>query len=311
MVRYSRWKDGRTEFDFSRFDEYVEFAKRCGLGPQIHCYAFVNFGNAPGYWYHDGETGESVRVDARVGDAAFESYWGPFLSAIERHVRERGWLGDVYMNFDEIRPEIVAKALPLLRKYAPGLKTASAGCVSPLAFSGLDVDVFSQCMSQGEGNHVFPEAFLKEVAARRERGKSTTFYVCMFPLRPNLFVDSPLSEARWLGLFAAKAGFDGMLRWSVHMWGRDPLYDVSAEPYSGFEPGDRVLVYPGPRWSVRMEALRDSIENFEKIRILRETDALSESVRAALKGISQESVLSDPAEVTAAKVAAVEEALNE
>lgn len=311
MIGYRRWRDGRTAFDFTRFDEFVDFAQRCGLGPQIHCYAFINFGDAPGYWYVDGDTGEEVRVNARTGDPAYEAYWAPLLTALEKHAKEKGWLGDLYINFDEIHPEIVAKALPLLKKYAPGLKTASAGCFNPSEFRSLDLDVFSQGLSQGKGNRVFSPDFLKDVAARRAEGKVTTFYVCMFPLKPNLLIENTLAEVRWLGLYAASAGFDGLLRWSVHMWGRDPLYDVSAEPYCGFEPGDRVLVYPGPRMSVRMEALRDSIEDFEKIRVLKKSGAFTERMAQALSAIDHRSVLKDRADVTAAKVAAVAAALNE
>ena len=44
-------------------------------------------------------------------------------------------------------------------------------------------------------------------------------------------------------------------------------------------------MYPGPRLSVRWENLRDSIENFEKIRILREAGASTPSLEAALAKI--------------------------
>ena len=92
-------------------------------------------------------------------------------------------------------------------------------------------------------------------------------------------------------------------------WGK--LYDVSAEPYCGFEPGDRVLVYPGPRMSARMEALRDSIEDFEKIRVLKETGAFTESMSVALKEIDARAVLRDSASKTAEKVNHIETLLNE
>lgn len=44
-------------------------------------------------------------------------------------------------------------------------------------------------------------------------------------------------------------------------------------------------MYPGPRLSVRWENLRDSIENFEKIRILRESGAATPRLEKALAGI--------------------------
>jgi hypothetical protein len=44
-------------------------------------------------------------------------------------------------------------------------------------------------------------------------------------------------------------------------------------------------VYPGPRYSVRWENLRDSIENFEKIRVLRETGRMTDELEKALSEI--------------------------
>jgi hypothetical protein len=157
-----------------------------------------------------------------------------------------------------------------------------AGNRPPSTFKGIEIHNYSQGM---RANWVSPE-FKAEVKSRREKGYVTTTYICCNPPRPNTFTFSAYSEQMWLGLYAAAQGFDGMLRWAAFNWPRDPFFDTSFNPHHGsWAPGDTFLFYPGPRYSVRLENLRDSIENFEKIRILRETGASTPVLEAALSKI--------------------------
>jgi hypothetical protein len=303
------WKDGRREFDFTIFDRYVELAKSCGIGPQIHIYSLVAFGNRPHYVYTDGETGSERILKVKVGDPGYEAHMGPKLAAIERHVAEKGWLDDTYIALDELSDEITQQAVKVLRKYAPRLKTASAG-------QDVDVDVFSQGLQGNDGSGwgkkaLLPSNYLEKVERRRREGKITTYYICMFPEKPNAFMDSPLVESRWLGQYASSAGFDGLLRWSVHYWNRDPFYDSSLGAYNGGEPGDRHLMYPRALWSTRMETIRDGIEDFEKIRILRECGADMTAIDDALKHISTDDINSDGEAETTRKVDAVVRAIDQ
>jgi len=302
------WKDGRREFDFTNFDRYVELAKSCGIGPQIHVYSLITFANRPSYVYTDGETGGERELKVRVGDPEYEPHMGPKLAAIERHVTEKGWLADTYIALDELPNDITQEALKILRKYAPHLKTASAG-------QDVDVDVFSQGLQGddgfGWGKHaMLPPDYEKKLARRHAEGKITTYYICIFPTRPNAFMDSPLVESRWLGQYASSANFDGLLRWAVHFWNRDPFYDSSFAPYTVSEPGDQHLMYPRALWSTRMEVIRDGIEDFEKIRLLRESGADMTAVDAALKRISTKDVNADDEAATVRKVEGVIRAIE-
>ena len=85
-----------------------------------------------------------------------------------------------------------------------------------------------------------------------------------------------------MGLFAAATGMDGMLRWAACSWTRAPMWDMTVPR---FEPGETQFIYPGARVSPRWEILRDSIENFEKIKVLRETKRATEELERALSGI--------------------------
>ena len=254
MVDVTRRKDGSWAYDYSVFDKYVAFAKECGIGPQIHCYTLAGFKCS----YTDEATGE--RLLSLSGEAERMDYWRRFLRDFESHVKAKGWLGDVYLALDESAPSVLRSAADLLRSAAPGLKLAMAGERKPSEYAGVDIDNFSLYIG-----HVSPE-FIAEAKARRTKGRTTSYYICCGPGRPNTFLSSPLCESAWQGIYTAATGIDGLLRWAAFTWPRDPLYDGS---FIHWTPGDTYLLYPGPRASTRWEMLRDGLELAEKIRILR------------------------------------------
>ena len=280
MVRHVKGKDGKFTHDYGLFDEWVSFAQECGLGPQIHCYTMVTWGNL--VHYIDGATGDRIAEKLVPGTPGHEAFWGPFLADFQRHVESKGWLGNTYVAIDERSREELMASAAILQKHAPGLKIQMAGNRPPSTFEGIEIHNYSQGM---RADYV-TQAFKDEVKARRSKGCVTTTYICCSPPRPNTFTYSPYAEQHWLGLYAAAQGFDGMLRWAAFNWPRDPLFDTSFNPHFGsWAPGDTFLVYPGPRLSVRWENLRDSIENFEKIRIFRESGASTPALEKALAEI--------------------------
>ena len=305
MVEHVKGADGTFTHDYSRFDEWVPFAQSCGLGPQIHCYTMVTWGNL--VHYIDGATGDKVAEKLIPGTPEHEAFWGPFLADFEKHVAAKGWLGRVYIAIDERSREELMASAAVLKKFAPGLKIQMAGNKPPSTFEGIEIHNYSQSM---RASHV-SKAFKEEVKERRKKGYTTTTYICCSPPRPNTFTFSPYAEQQWLGLYAAAQGFDGMLRWAAFNWPRDPLFDTSFNPHHGsWAPGDTFLLYPGPRLSVRWENLRDSIENFEKIRILRESGAATPELEAALAKIDYDNATANGNEAHfVARVKAVTDAI--
>lgn len=271
MIPRLKNKDGSWTFDYTLFDEYVAFGRRCGVGPHIHCYTMATWGNRVSYT--DGETGDIVRPVVRPGTPEHEAYWGPFLQDFERHLKRKGWVDDTYIAMDERGPEDTRATADCVKKFAPRIKIAMPGNQPPSKFKGIDLANYCQFIG-----HI-DEPFLKEVVERRAQGKTTTFYVCCGPRRPNTFTFSPTAEPVWLGLYAAANNLDGFLRWSFVNWPRDPLFDSSFGPWPA---GDTFLIYPGPRSSIRWEMLRDGIEEAEKIRVLRAKGDLAPNLRDAL-----------------------------
>lgn len=101
----------------------------------------------------------------------------------------------------------------------------------------------------------------------RNSGLKTTYYVACGIPKPNNFTFSPPSESCYEGWFAAAMGFDGFLRWASNSWPENPLIDSR---YLKWPSGDTYLVYPDAHSSVRFERMREGIQDYEKIRILRE-----------------------------------------
>jgi hypothetical protein len=116
------------------------------------------------------------------------------------------------------------------------------------------------------------------IRLRRDAGLITTYYVACGIPKPNNFTFSPPTESCFEGWIAAAMGFDGFLRWAYNSWPESPLTDSR---YTKWPAGDTYFIYPGPLSSVRFERLREGIQDYEKIRILRNELSYSKSPEAA------------------------------
>ena len=258
MVGRRRLADGKWAFDYSVFDQYVEFGRKCGLGPDIACYTMCPWGYKVDY---TDAGGKKVRVEAKPGRPFFDEYWGAFLEDFAKHLESKGWLRDTYISMDERSPEDLAYIAAFVRRVAPGLKIAMAGNRRPSEFKGIEIDNYSQILG-----HV-DKQFLSEVAGRRKAGQVTTYYVCCGPARPNTFMSSGPWEPFVCGFYPAACGLDGFLRWAYNSWGEDSNNDMT---YSRWTAGDIALVYPDGSPSWRFLELKNGIVAAEKFRILRE-----------------------------------------
>jgi len=309
MVRYVRRRDGTYKADFSDMDAYVAFAEKCGIGPQIHCYAPVKFERSNTYQYVDEATGEEKSVKMLPATPEYEAYWGPLLTQLASHAREKGWQDRLYIALDELPGEETAATAALIAKYAASAKFHMAGNSSPESFKGIAIDGYSQQLGSG----FMSDGFLADLVKRRSEGRYTTLYTCCVPFRPNALPMSPLYEQRWLGLYIAAKGFDGYLKSTFFRWVKDtdPLKDAHCYPF--FPCGDSYLVYPGPRLSLRWQSLVDGIEDCEKIRVLREANVTMPELEAALRDVDLKKNFSDvppvrPDHAVAVALAALESA---
>ena len=312
MVSHVREPDGSWRFDYTIFDRYVELAMSCGINRQIICVSPLTWSYL--YTYTDGATGATRTITAEPGSAAYADYWAPFLRSFEAHLTAKGWLDKTCLCMDEPPPAAVRAIGDLLRQNSPHLRVGLAGNEPPSNFHGLDLQYFSIIIIQ-------PKELIQQAIAERRGHGPTTYYPCLDPLRPNTFVNSPPAEGIWLGYYTAASGFDGMARWAFTNWPRDPFMDAHYSPTileHVLPAGDSFLVYPGPLSSIRWEMLRDGIQEWEKLRWLRERyhGKLPDDLAARLSGFcdpmslgSDAAVLRQVEEMRAAVDAAVDRAL--
>lgn len=255
MVEWIRKPDGSWAFDYSIFDKYVELAMECGITDSITCYTMLP-------WQH------RVRfLDLANGDYAwrewppdsedFRAFWPVFLKDLRRHLVEKGWYGRSYMGINERKMEETLAAIRILREDSREWRVTYAGNWHAELNELLDdyCVIIDKSMS--------PE----QIPERRRAGRTTTFYVCCHPPKPNNFVFSPPAENTWMGWYTAALGYDGFLRWAYDSWTADPERDAR---HVLWPAGDCFVVYPGSRSSIRFERLREGIVDYEKVRILRE-----------------------------------------
>ncbi len=248
MVGIAELEDGRWVYDWSRFDEYVDFARACGLGPYLSCWTMCPWGNV--HRWRD-SAGNEIARPLVPGTPEYARFWTPYLRSLRDHLREKGWLESAFIAMDERSPEEVDAIVRLVKEVAPELKIQMAGDRAASDFAGLAIDYYSQSFTR------LDDSFLTDVLPRRrESGLLTSFYVCCHPARPNTFIHSPREESFWLAHHAAETGLDGFLRWAYNSWPQDPDRDAS---FGNWPAGDTFLVYPDGNPSVRFLELRNGI----------------------------------------------------
>ncbi|OGV66829.1 MAG: hypothetical protein A3K18_30280 [Lentisphaerae bacterium RIFOXYA12_64_32] len=208
------------------------------------------------------------------------------MGAHLQHWRDKGWfhLGHVYAK-DELKPDEYDQLLPSYRQaidVAPDTPLMQTYYMNRTP-NELVGPVKIWCATTA----VYDEAFHH---ARLQAGEKSWLYVCCGPTPPyaNFFIDQPGVDHRVLFWQVWQRQSTGLLYWRTNYWnGMMPLKadephwpDVpwdqeKVATYREFKVnGDGFLVYPGPDWtplsSVRLENVRDGIEDYEYLCLLRE-----------------------------------------
>ncbi|MDP7129651.1 MAG: DUF4091 domain-containing protein, partial [Planctomycetota bacterium] len=258
--------------------------------------------------------------------AQYKSAFSSYCRAVQHHLEEKGWLDEAFVYwFDEPDPkdyEFVSNGFRKLKQHAPKLRRMLTEQVEPGLIGGPNL----WCPVSHHYDHETSEP-------RRAEGEAFWWYVCTGPKAPycTLFIDHPATELRvWLWQTWQRK-IEGILVWTTNYWTSSAAYPDSLQnPYedpmgwvSGYSTpagtkrawgnGDGRFIYPpesaaagkpgrpildGPVDSIRWEMLRDGIEDYEYLAILKKLleekgDKLSKKKREEF-----EALLEVPAEIT-------------
>ncbi len=188
-------------------------------------------------------------------------------------------------GFDEARVDEFSElkeVFAFFKQRYPGLKTATTTADPSLGMdTGLDevVDVWVPLTAYHD-----PAA----ATAARAAGAQVWWYLCIAPTHPhaNWFIEYPALEARLLWWMSHRQRVDGFLYYTLNRWpgNERPLQAPErGNKVGGWNPasfgtanGDGCLLYPGPDGpltSMRLENIRDGIEDLELLRMLAGHDA--------------------------------------
>lgn len=310
-----------VRIDFTRFDQAMQKA--------VETFHFTNFDlpihGMGGGTFHD-------RTEPSIGGFGestpqYQAMFANQVQQIEAHLREKGWLDMAYIYwFDEPEPkdyEFVRAGMERLKKYAPKLRRMlTEEPVEPL-YGAVDI----WCPITPNYNHEIAEQ-------RRQHGERFWWYVCTGPKAPycTLFIDHPATELRvWLWQTWQRK-IDGILVWSTNYWTSSAAFpDGFQDPYedpmgyvSGYSTprgvkrhwgnGDGRFIYPPliasvpgktsepviakPVSSIRWEMLREGIEDFEMLWLLRDLLHKKGPRLSAEQRKRIEALLVVPAEIT-------------
>ncbi len=270
MVKWIKQPDQIWVYDYAVFDRYVDSLMCWGISKQISCQSPVGW-NSEIIPYWDEATSTLKDLMAPVGSEIYATRWDHFLESFKKHLDAKGWFKKAVLYLDEVEPEKLVWIIEFIKTNHPNWKIGLAGFHTPSDFVSSQVHDMS-LMVGTKGN-----------PKQQENEGISTFYTSCNPVRPNNFIagDADPAENIWMGWHAQHMGFDGFLRWAFDYW---TVPDPVEQRVGSFTSGDFSLSYRSSNnlnmdiySSIRLELLREGIEDFEKLRILKNRLKASES----------------------------------
>lgn len=275
LIKWTKKRDGNWTFDYSLFDKYIQFVMDCGINQRINCYSMIPWKIA--FEYFDEKTGKTEVFTKGAGTPEYHEFWKTMLTDFTAHLKQKGWFEKTTIAMDERPMKAMQAVINVLGEVDKEWKIALAGDYHP----EIEKNIFDYCVAS---RWKFPAEVLNE---RQKNGQLSTWYTCCTEVYPNGFTFSPPAEHVWIGWYTAAHNMDGYLRWAYNSWTEHPNKDSR---FKTWPAGDTYQVYVGPYTSIRFEKLIEGIQDFEKIRILKEEftkaddSANLQELNAVLKG---------------------------
>ncbi len=281
--------ENKWEFDFSAFIAQVKAYEKAGM----------RYFNAPSVGWRKSWHESTIFVNGNIPSMSYEGYCylTQYLPALRDVLRENGWLDRFVMGVaDEPNNENCTefRALcGLIRKIVPEIRLIDA-----MSYGNLHgaLDIWVPLNAEYDRHR-------EQLESLRAAGDEIWHYVCCGPREPgyiNRFMDYPLLSTRYLHWGNYKYNLTGFLHWAANCYqpGQNPFTQNCPEHHNTdsvcFLPaGDTHVIYPGkgePWMSIRLEAERESAEEYELLKELAKTDrakadAICETVFRSFKDV--------------------------
>ncbi len=273
-----------VEYDFSNFDRWVETFQKAGVIGYIEGSHVLRREEDPDdsaplkVDVYVLENGKAVLKGLAPDDPRAEAGMRAMLAALYQHLKEKGWL-DIY--YQHVLDEVDDREMATYQKYAalvhaamPGVRTMDA------VHARRNLDLYEKSCDiwvpvLGSFDDIVPR-----LRQHVKNGGEVWFYTCLFPTGKyaNRFIDLSLVKTRLLQWFNFRYDLPGFLHWGGNYWSPDPMNDTQPAIGSGWASsllpsGDAFITYPDPqhksvRSSIRLEAMREGIEDYELLREL-------------------------------------------
>lgn len=238
-------------------------------------------------------------IKAPLFSDAFNRLVGAYLSQVEAYFDQHGWHDRLVFNSPIDEPGS-KEAYEHTRQWGDLVHHTTHG-VPFLATKSPVTDRRHQDWGTLRGyvnnfsihGNALNEAAVKQaIVEEKAKGGEMTWYISCdqaYP-QPNYFIDAPALDLVMVPWITARYHMDGILYWGLNFWPQTPNPWLDAVTYiSGFEcssgyvlngegsvlyPGDYTRQYTGepnvhgPVSSIRMELLRDGIEDYEYLWLL-------------------------------------------
>ncbi len=274
--------DNKYEFDFTNLKKEID---------KLESYGVMYYTGASIGWRKSwNESTIMVHGHPAMSYEAY-LYLEQYIGAMRKFITENGLLDRFYLGVaDEPNDKnyIEYRAMcGMIKSIAPELKLYDATGMSQL-YGALDI--YIPLNATYENNRV-------EFDFLKSRGAEMWFYVCCGPRglgetgQPhiNRFMDYPLLATKYLHWGNYKYDLMGYLHWAFNFYqpGQDPFVQSCPEHHNTdsvcyLPAGDTNIVYPGsdgPWISARLEAQRESAEEYELLKLVASRDkALADDI---------------------------------
>jgi len=272
-------------YDFANFDRWVETFRRAGVIGTIegsHLLDRDGSYDAP-LIIRTRQPVDGRVVEMRLGpdDPRAETFLTGFLAVLDAHLGLKGWK-PIYLQhiLDEphgAEPPYYARFGELVRRYLPGVSTMDAMDAATMSEELKKYcDVWVPQLGQFDGQ-------MDLIGNRVRSGSEVWFYTCLFPTQRylNRMIDYPLLKVRLLHWLNFRYGLAGYLHWGGNYWTPEPVNDTQPVIDANTEllpAGDAFIVYPDAERksvfsSIRLEAMREGIEDYELLKLLKARNA--------------------------------------